>query len=169
MQDGPRRFPQDFTCPVVLRKYAMESASLSPTGLSPCIAGLSRAVRLDCGFVTPPQGGDPRTRTPTTPAAQRSPAITYSGFGLFPVRSPLLGESRLISFPGGTEMVHFPPFASASYEFRERMTRHYPRRVAPFGNPRINACLRLPEAYRSLLRPSSPVGTKAFTVLHLVA
>ncbi len=29
------------------------------------------------------------------------------------------------------------------------------RRVAPFGNPRINACLRLPVAFRSLPRPSS--------------
>ncbi len=28
--------------------------------------------------------------------------------------------------------------------------------VAPFGNPRIYACLQLPEAYRSLPRPSSP-------------
>lgn len=33
------------------------------------------------------------------------------GFALFPVRSPLLGESRLISFPLGTEMFHFPRFA----------------------------------------------------------
>ena len=37
-------------------------------------------------------------------------------FGLFPVRSPLLGESRLLSFPGVTEMFHFTPFASASYK-----------------------------------------------------
>ena len=64
-------------------------------------------------------------------------------------------------------MVHFPPFASASYEFRERMTRHYPRRVSPFGNPRIEACLRLPEAYRSLLRPSSPTCAKASTACPL--
>lgn len=34
-------------------------------------------------------------------------------------------------------------------------------RVAPFGNPGINACLRLPQAYRSLPRPSSPRGAKA--------
>ena len=33
-------------------------------------------------------------------------------FGLFPVRSPLLGESQLISVPGGTEMFQFPPLAS---------------------------------------------------------
>ncbi len=32
-------------------------------------------------------------------------------FGLFPVRSPLLGESRLISLPPGTEMFQFPGLA----------------------------------------------------------
>ena len=30
---------------------------------------------------------------------------------LFPFRSPLLWESRLISLPSGTEMFHFPEFA----------------------------------------------------------
>ena len=34
-------------------------------------------------------------------------------------------------------------------------------RVAPFGYPRIEACLRLPVAFRSLLRPSSAPGAKA--------
>jgi hypothetical protein len=53
-----------------------------------------------------------RLRNPMTPTVQRPPAITYNRFRLFPGRSPLLGESRLLSFPGGTEMVHFPPFAS---------------------------------------------------------
>ncbi len=33
--------------------------------------------------------------------------------------------------------------------------------VSPFGNLRINACVPLPEAYRSLLRPSSPDEAKA--------
>jgi hypothetical protein len=33
-------------------------------------------------------------------------------FGLFPFRSPLLGESLLLSLPPGTKMVHFPGFAS---------------------------------------------------------
>ena len=32
--------------------------------------------------------------------------------GLVRVRSPLLAESRLMSFPPGTEMFHFPGFAS---------------------------------------------------------
>ena len=34
-------------------------------------------------------------------------------FGLFRFRSPLLSESRLIYFPPGTEMVHFPGLARA--------------------------------------------------------
>ena len=40
--------------------------------------------------------------------------------GLVPVRSPLLRESRLMSFPPGTEMVQFPGFASPTYEFSRR-------------------------------------------------
>jgi hypothetical protein len=39
-------------------------------------------------------------------------------FRLFPVRSPLLRESRLMSVPPGTEMVPFPGFASSPYGFR---------------------------------------------------
>ena len=35
-------------------------------------------------------------------------------------------------------------------------------RVAPFGNPRINSCLLIPTAYRSLPRPSSPPRAQAF-------
>ena len=40
----------------------------------------------------------------------------------------------------------------------------YPMWIAPFGNPRLNAYLRLHVAYRSLLRPSSATGAKAFTL-----
>ena len=42
------------------------------------------------------------------------------GLGSGPVRSPLLRASRLISLPLGTEMVHFPRFASHPYVFRMR-------------------------------------------------
>ena len=37
--------------------------------------------------------------------------------GLVRVRSPLLTESRLMSFPPATEMFHFAGFASLSYVF----------------------------------------------------
>ena len=38
------------------------------------------------------------------------------------------------------------------------------RRVSPFGHPRIEACVRLPEAFRSLPRPSSAQSTEASTI-----
>ena len=65
-----------------------------------------------------------------------------------------------MSFPPGTEMFQFPGFASTSYVFRCRYPRGW---VAPFGCPRINACSRLPVAFRSVPRPSSPPGAKAST------
>ena len=41
LRDGPRRFRQDFTCPAVLRIHYRDYL-ISPTGLSPCIAILSK-------------------------------------------------------------------------------------------------------------------------------
>lgn len=52
---------------------------------------------------------------PTTPIQQRRQAITSYWFRLFPVRSPLLGESRLISFPLATEMFHFTRSSAISH------------------------------------------------------
>jgi hypothetical protein len=40
-----------------------------------------------------------------------NPAVQARRFRLFRFRSPLLSESRLIYFPPGTEMVHFPGLA----------------------------------------------------------
>ncbi len=68
------------------------------------------------------------------------------------------GISGLISFPAGTEMFQFPAFALRGLWIQPAVTGYDPCRVAPFGNPRIKGCLRLPEAYRSLPRPSSLPG-----------
>jgi hypothetical protein len=46
-----------------------------------------------------------------------------SATGLVRFRSPLLTESRLMSFPPGTEMFQFPGFASPPYGFRRRSRR----------------------------------------------
>ena len=86
---------------------------------------------------------------------------THVTFGLFPVRSSLLGESRLISFPPGTEIFQFPGFASIPYVFRYRYPCGW---VSPFGHRRIKVCCRLPDAFRRLPRPSSPLTAKASTV-----
>ncbi len=42
------------------------------------------------------------------------------------------------------------------------VTGHDSSRIAPFGYLWINTCLRLPIAFRSLLRPSSAPSAKAF-------
>ena len=61
-------------------------------------------------------------------------------------------------------MFQFSPLAPRCLWIQQRVTRHDSRRVSPFGHPRINAYVRLPEAFRSLSRPSSPVRAKASTV-----
>ena len=54
---------------------------------------------------------------PTFPSRSRSYILAT---GLVRVRSPLLTESRLMSFPLGNEMFQFPRFASYTYVFSIR-------------------------------------------------
>ncbi len=152
MEDGPPRFPQGFSCPAVLGNSAGASqpfAYRTITFFGVAVPG-SSARLLVCNSMWP---------SPTTPVGPKPVR-----FGLFRVRSPLLTESQLFSLPRGTEMVHFPRFASSTLCIHVEITGHDSSGVAPFGNPRIKACLPLPEAYRSLLRPSSPLCAKASTV-----
>ena len=69
----------------------------SCTGLSPSVGHLSRYFHSPCFL---------RYCGPTTPKVPQ-----HLRFGLFPVRSPLLGESFLFSLPTGTKMFQFPAFA----------------------------------------------------------
>jgi hypothetical protein len=55
-------------------------------------------------------------------------------------------------------------FSSPGWLPLARITELALRWVAPFGHPGITACVRLPRAYRSLPRPSSPSRAKASTV-----
>ena len=110
----------------------------SCTGLSPSLELLSRSFHSP--YFVPQRG-------PTTPIWPEP-----YWFGLFPVRSPLLGESLLFSLPTGTKMFQFPAFASS----RNEDDSPSDCRVVPFGNPRIKGHLHLPAACRSLSRPSSP-------------
>ena len=106
-------------------------------------------------------GNSPALRR-TDPATPLHASVL--GFRLIPFRSPLLRESRFLSLPGGTEMSHFPPLTSHRLCIQRAMTGHDSRRVSPFGHPRVEACLRLTEAFRSLPRPSSPSRAKASTM-----
>jgi hypothetical protein len=80
---------------------------VSSTGLSPALAGLPMPFDYAPIFytsevtaVTSCRSYNPRCATPA--------GLTRIRFRLFPVRSPLLGESRLISLPRGTKMFQFP-------------------------------------------------------------
>ena len=95
------------------------------------------------------------------PAFPDRSAKTCVTFGLLPVRSSLLGESRLISVPPGTEIFQFSGFALRTYAFSTQYPCGW---VSPFGHRRIHACCQLPDAFRRLPRPSSPLTAKASTV-----
>ena len=112
------------------------SFSGSGTGLSPALARLSSLLPLP-------------TRESLMPVLQ--PRTDESArFGLFPLRSPLLRESRLISFPSGTEMFHFPELAPCRLCIHLQATGHDSRRVSPFRNPRIKGCLAPPRCLSQL-------------------
>jgi hypothetical protein len=61
-------------------------------------------------------------------------------------------------------MFQFPGCPASNLCVQQEAARGALERVSPFGDPRINACTQLPEAYRSVPRPSSALGAKAFTV-----
>ena len=84
---------------------------------------------------------------------------TYYTFGLFPVRSPLLGKSRLISFPQGTEMFHFPWFASIPFSIDDIAVGFPHSDISGYCAP-----YRLAWAFRRLARPSSPPDAMASTM-----
>ena len=83
-------------------------------------------------------------------AALQPRMVETTRFGLFPFRSPLLWESRLISLPPGTEMFHFPGLASLGLCIQLRMMGHDSHRVSPFRNHRIVGCLAPPRCLSQL-------------------
>src|SRR3989344_994474 len=90
--------------------------------------------------------------------------LTIIWFRLFPVRSPLLRESRLMSCPGGTEMYQFPPFAFLPYFTRIRIIRLPPNWVFPFGDLRVTGWLA---PHRSVSSPPpSFIASQSQGILH---
>ena len=75
----------------------------------------------------------------------------------------------LFSLPVGTEMFHFPTFPLPALYIQAGVTR-YARALAGFPHSDIlgsQLVYQLPEAYRSLPRPSSAPDAKASTVCSL--
>ena len=92
MGDGPPGFGRGFTCPVLLG-IPLGPGSVSGTGLSPCVAGLSRP--FPCRAPIPRRG-------PATPGGKPP------GLGSCAFARRYLRNHCLFSFPAGTEMFHFP-------------------------------------------------------------
>ena len=115
MEDGPPIFRQDFSCPALLVVSSVSHVCFHVRGYHPL--------------------------WPTFPnRSVNSLAITNR---LLRFRSPLLSESRLMSFPRATEMFQFTRFASHDYVF---IMRYLCRWVSPFGNLRIKANLPAPRS-----------------------
>ena len=107
MGGGPPCFPPGSTCPAVLGVSLKSYLAFGYEAFTLC--GLTFQTgspnQIFCNFLISLQS---YPRGPTTPYMQRLQAVTHIWFGLFPVRSPLLGKSLLISFPPGTKMFQFP-------------------------------------------------------------
>ena len=133
LEDGPPIFRQDFTCPALLYSRLVPQSTFLIRGYHP--------LWPDFPF--------------------RSDIQTAKTRGLLRFRSPLLSESRLMSFPPATEMFQFTRFASHTYVFSMRYLLR-----GGFPHSEISGSkliCQLPEAYRRLSRLSSPVIAKAST------
>ena len=102
----------------------------APTGLSPSV--VVRSNTFGSAWVR-------RCAAPTTPPLSRE-----EWFGLFPPRSPLLRESRLISLGRATEMFQFAHCPPACLCIQQLVSRHHSGRVAPFGVSGLIARMQLP-------------------------
>ena len=90
--------------------------------------------------------------------------LTIMWFRLIPFRSPLLRESQLMSFPRGTEMYQFPPFAFLPYFTWIRIIRLPPDWVVPFGYLRVTGWLA---PHRSVSSPPpSFIASQSQGILH---
>ena len=118
---------------------------VSRTGLSPSTAPLSRGVPLRRSDRLRPPYNPARASTPAVWAIPRSLAATWGVTVVFLSSAYLDVSVRRV---GNLDQVGVPPA----------------RRVSPFGHPRIKGRSRLPAAFRSLPRPSSPPGAKASPV-----
>ena len=102
----------------------------APTGLSPSLAACSNAFGS--------------ARVPCCWSYNPCPSRKTTRFGLFPPRSPLLRESRLISLRRATEMFQFAHCPPSCLYIQQAVSRHHSGRVAPFGISGLIARMQLP-------------------------
>ena len=129
MEGGPPSFPQTHRGSWYSGSQSDHADGLA-TGLSPSLARHSSL--LACILRD-------RAAGPTTPG---HPKMAW--FGLVPVRSPLLGESRLISSRRATEMFQFAHCPPSCLWVQQAVSRHHSGGVAPLGISGLMACMQLP-------------------------
>ena len=132
-------------------------ARASRTGLSPSSAELSGSFRCARALHTPRD----------IPARPYNPGLLR--FGLLPLRSPLLGESLLISLPRLLRWFTSPGAASPHYPIRARDARLSARGLPHSGTPGSARACRSPgtiAACRALRRRPAP-GHPPWTLLPL--
>src|SRR6266436_496694 len=112
-------FPQGSTCPAVLRNQTREPHPFRLRGLHPVSPTIPDRSARNSVYHSPASSQRRHVR-PCNTVDTTLASLAYRRFRLFPLRSPLLGESRLLSLPPGTEMVHFPGLAAPPYVFRWR-------------------------------------------------
>lgn len=88
-------------CRLTAAQISGTRLSLPVAQLSSCVPLFAPQLRIVCNLYP---------RHPSTPVKQRLQASALNRFGLLPVRSPLLGESLLISSPPVTKMFQFTGF-----------------------------------------------------------
>ena len=103
MGGGPPSFPQGSSCPVVLR-ILPSPQTFRVRGSYPLWPWLS----IHSSAKSSGPSGSPLPRTGEQKTDTLSALCSPVRFGLFRVRSPLLTESLLFSFPAGTKMFQFP-------------------------------------------------------------
>src|SRR5204863_5815501 len=86
---------------------------------------------------------------------------------LFPFRSPLLRESRLISVPPVTEMFQFSGFAPMDLCIQSTVT--LAGRVSPFGNLWISAHLPAPRSLSQAVTSFIAYHCQGIHHMHLFA
>ena len=163
MRGGPRGFRPGFPCPAVLRNLIKKATRFHLQDSYPLWCGFpsTSANAQLCNFPTRRQTDQTRPYNPTTTTTA---VLTSQWFGLFPFRSPLLRESRFLSFPPGTKMFQFPGLPLPAYVFSWQYARITTRGFSHSEIAGSKVGQHLPRAYRSRPRPSSALGAKASTV-----
>ena len=139
MEDGPPIFRQDFSCPALLFSNLVPHVCFRIQGY--------HLLWPDFPF-----------------RFANSRAITRR---LFRFRSPLLSESRLMSFPRATEMFQFTRFASTDLCIQSGIL--LAQWVSPFGYLRIKACLPAPRSFSQATTSFIACDRQGIHHMHLVA